>query len=290
MKNAVFIFLISLVAIDLSAQFQELDTLSKTISATIDVAAEQLRLDADFSRGNHTELGIQDFDLSLRNGELIISYDLLPTTEEQHYVLSLDITLNGEPIHLAPEYLKGSIGQNLNGGTGTIIWTNLLEQYINLKGQLKVRLIAHIWGDFFARFGIDCSADRPDFTVKQQIPYYAAAGVGLISIGVGQIFRSKRNDIYNNQYKTSSTLDQATPHYDDANNKHHTYLILTYAGTAILLADATWYIIRQIKTKRNQKLYDRFCKQPSLSLKPVFELPSNGTLTGQAGVKLVYTF
>ena len=198
--------------------------------------------------------------------------------------------LNDQPLSISPEQLKGEVGRLSSGGAKQAILSGLMERFINLEGELSLTLTAEQWGEFVLPLGIDCD-NPPTFTGKQKMPYIIAAGVGVASIGVGQLMKQQSEDTYDNDYLTAGSLAEAEPIYEDANSKHHNYLILTYAGSAILVLDAALYIIRGARHQRRLKLFKQYCDDnKSLGLEPVFELPSGLQPAGQAGLKMTFNF
>ncbi len=271
------------------AQPQVLNSSSRTFRATVNLAAGQLS-DQQLSAGTATS-DLEDLSLQLRNGDIIVSYRLKnPDDREDFYLTALTATLNGVPLPAAPEFLSGDVGTPLtSGGQRQITWSGLLEKYVNLEGELTITLTAERWGEL--QLPVDCD-NPPSFTSKQRVPYYIAAGLGAAAIGIGQIFRAQRDDKYQ-EYENTRNYDAATPIYNDANSKHHTYLILTYAGAGIIVADAVLYIIRQSRYKKKLRLYQEFCNQSNLTLAPEVEIPMSqaiGPSQGKIGFRLTYSF
>lgn len=229
--------------------------------------------------------------ISLINGELEISFPLQQTKEEQFYDIRMEVELNGLPMDLEIENIKGFYGTkitNLTTGIPTITWMNLIETYYQLEGQLEIKVSTELRGKL--EVPIDCNTP-PTFNQKQKLPYLAAGGVGLVSIGLGQLFKRKSQSTYDDEYLASLTLEEAQPRYDDANRDHHTYLILTYAGSAIIVTDLVLYLIKNKKYRDQLKLYKKFCNGNSLSIQPLIELPSMDTsLSGTSGVRFTLNF
>ncbi|MCB0580964.1 MAG: hypothetical protein KDD10_16840 [Phaeodactylibacter sp.] len=264
----------------LFAQPEVLQSATRSISAEIDLANGKLNPAPSASQAPANL--IQRLDLEAKDYDLIINYSLAPAEPDQYYQVTLNAELDGEPIRPAPEHLQGELGQPVTGTNHAISWTRLLEQYINLEGKISFTLHAELWGERI--LPIDCDV-VPSFSGKQRLPHYIAAGAGALAIGAGQLFKNQSNDIYDNEYLASETLAEAQPRYDDANGKHHTYLILTYAGAAVLAVDAAWYIIRQIRYNKKMKLYKQYCPD-AVGIRPIIELPSQNAPNGMAGLRL----
>lgn len=265
----------------LSAQPQVLSSSSQSLKGIIDLAKGELN-NGITSPNSGTK--VSNLNMAIQNGDIVITYQL-PVLEEDHFFEIIPvIKLDGQQLLLATDEFRGDLGRPVPPGSKQIIWLNPLERYINLVGQLEVTLTTNEWGELELPY--DCALGEPTFTNKQKMPYILAAGLGAASIGVGQLIKNQRDDIYQ-QYQDAENLAAATPLYEDANGKNHTYLILTYAGTAILVADAVMYLIRQGKYKKDLKNWETYCKPDGIGFQPVFELPDGGLRpNGNVGFKM----
>ena len=288
MKTLIFTTLALMGAFSVAlAQPEVLGLSTGEVSCEIDLAAGQLT--KILVGGNLGD--IQDMQLSQKNGELVLDLKLRKTDDPENYYLlkDLKLVLDGNPVVLLPEQIKGWTDQ-MQGGEGyQLVFSSLLDRFINLQGKLSVIASIERWGEFKLP-GIDCSDPPPAFTGKQRASYYIAAGVGAAAIGMGQYFRVKSEDVYDNQYLTAPSQDVATPIYEDANGKHHTYLILTYAGSVILAADVIWYFVRDSRVRRRLGLYNEYCNKTSLFIEPVIDAPSFEKPNGQAGFRMTVNF
>ncbi len=260
----------------LLAQIQEIGTVTRSLNAKIDLAAAELMEVTG------------DIDLEIQFGELILTYELPDPGKEKFYEIDCRVLINGEALNLFPEQIRQGQAdgpRNLH----MILLSGLLDRFINLKGHLQIEVHAKLMGDFGKIYGIDCSAPKPEFGARQQTPYYIAAGVGIAGIALGQLYRSQRDDIYDNEYLNASSLGEAQPLYEKANARHHTYLILTYAGSAVLVIDTIVYFIRRAKHKKNVKLWES-CPGNRLSLNPIIELPMRSNANGQVGMAFTLSF
>ena len=275
-----------LLAIPFSKAQELLSTASRTARAQIDLAGGQLSKVTDEGEPTH----FQKLGLSLSYGELVISYELDNPGEKGYFEMKgFQILLDGQALALEPEQIIGETGRVSSGGSKQLVLAGLLDRFINLKGSLTVTMVIANYGERKLPYGIDCNKP-PTFTAKQRIPYYIAAGAGAACIGLGQYFRVKSEDIYENQYKQALTGEEAAPLYKDANGKHHTYQILTYGGSAILVADAVLYYLRARNYRKQTAVFKEFCGGTSMRLEPVFETPSLRSPDGQAGFKLTVNF
>ncbi|MFK7808288.1 MAG: hypothetical protein AB8F74_10850 [Saprospiraceae bacterium] len=227
--------------------------------------------------------------IALKDGELNIYFPVKPNNADQFYNVNVSITLDGQEINPMEEGLTGFIGSKLSTeieGRKSIIWTNLVDTYKQLKGKLEVKINVELRGAL--QMTIDCN-NPPTFTRKDKMPFLIGAGVGLLSIGAGQIFKDRRDDIYDNDYLNSSSTEESEPFYDDANGNHHAYLILSYTGAAILITDAVWYFVKRGKYKKQLKIHKKFCNGNEVTLRPMIQLPVQ-TAPATSGIRLTARF
>ncbi|MCB9285107.1 MAG: hypothetical protein H6563_13610 [Lewinellaceae bacterium] len=266
------------------AQINLVSTTSRSISANIDLAAGLLS-NIHATKGDPSP--IQNMDISLNYGELLLDFKLAPIEGKGYFELNtIRVLLNGQPLDLLPEQLIGETGRMMTGGEKRLIIAQLLDRFVQVKDSLVITLTIDQYAEV-----IDCSGERPSFSSKQHLPYYLAAGTGAACIGLGQLFKSRSQNIYTNDYLTSTSKEMADPLYQKANANHHAYYILTYGGTALLAADAILYLLRQRSFKNRLKEYEKYCgNKTGLHIEPVFEVPSLNHSKGQAGVRVTLNF
>ncbi|MCB0633242.1 MAG: hypothetical protein R2824_23330 [Saprospiraceae bacterium] len=276
-----FLFLLLILSGRAYAQMEILESAAPKVTSVINLIQEGIT--PGIVEGATAK--ISQLQLSIEKGDVVLSYQLPVLEDDQFYEVMPQIKLDGKALIIAPDEYRGDLGRTVAPGSRRIIWLNPLERYVNLTGQLEVQLLVNIWGERQKPY--DCSLGSPTFTAKQRLPYLVAAGVGVASVGVGQLFRKQKETTYDD-YINADTKTASDPIYLDANSKNHTYLILTWTGTAILAADAVLYLIRQKRYKRNLNYYETYCKSGSTSFQPLIELPNgNQHRSGQLGFKMV---
>lgn len=226
--------------------------------------------------------------MTIENADLIIQYQAAAVESNEYYLVNIEVITEKEGvIYPGPENLKADIGriQPVSNLNRQIIWAGFLEQVFDPIGTINVRINLEHWGIISP---IDCD-NPPVFSAKEKRPYLIAAGTGLAMIGTGIVIKQQSNDIYDNQYFPEQDRQKAQPLYDDANGKHHTFLILTYGGLAVLATDAVFYLLRQARHKQQMRTFRQFCPEAGLTLRPVYE---NVAVLGQPylGLKLGYKF
>jgi|GEM_PF-6972545 len=286
-----------------------LDTFRQTVVAEIDLAAgtdspvtDTVAFAGRLKQISMAREGVSTWDstayfvddpLTLERGDIIISYRLPPTREQEFYEVRVSFSLNGAPLQPDLRYLRGAVGSGIEVAAGEeikeIAWTNLLEQYINLNGELRMELTVVLHGMIPGCLEVDCTAGMPAFNRK---PFLWAGIAGAALIGVGQIFDSRADDKYED-YATFKPLDnpETDPEdlYQDANGDHHTYLALTYAGISVLAVDAAWYLIKELSHQRKVRRYRECCRDNALTIRPVVDLPQGDGLA-QMGLKIRLNF
>jgi hypothetical protein len=234
---------------------------------------------------------IQQMDVELQDFEFVITYQLAPLKDEQYYQVAIEFTQNGKKLDVLPAFISGDVGR-INNTTRSdkqeITWTDLLEQYLNLDGEISFSLTAELWGKPLLPFGIECD-NPPVFSLKQKWPHYASGLTGVAAFGSGLVLFNRAENIYENEYLTAITETEAEPFYQDANRKRRTGLSLMYTGAGVVLVDLIWYSVRQIRYNQRKKAFDRFCNQ-RVSLSPVYLAPLDQSGNAQAGLRLTCRF
>lgn len=288
-----------------------LDTFWHSVSARIDVvegvaeiiSSDTVRVSGRRSQGpvnglsssyDRDSLFFYKVDsLTIDRGDLTAYYYLPPTSEGEYFQVSAAFELDGRPLTPAPENLQGAIGPrisvNKSGVVRQITWANLLEDYTNLSGVLTVRLRIVFNGLIPGCLQVRCSDGLPTLN---RTPFIIAGAVGVGLIGVGQLFDSRSDDRYEEyeNFKPSESPDTDPEElYQDANGKHHTYLGLTYAGIAVLAADAAWWLVKELKLRRDRRRYEQCCRSSAVRLQPALDL-SSGNAVGHIGLQLRVNF
>jgi len=290
MFRSIIVFIIVLLSSSSYGQIQKLSSSTHKLEADINL------LDNQFSLVNNLRSEVsafQDVGFTLEHGDINISFRLDKTQGEQYYQVRVFASLNTMPLNLYEEDLIGGVGKQMITNQNeklSILWMRLFDRYVNLEGRLSIILEAELWGTPKLPYGIDC-LEKPKFSSKQLIPHYIAAGVGVGVLGASLFFGNKSNDIYNNDYLTQRFEENAEPFYQDANDNRHKQLITRYAGAAILLADGAVLLYRYLRYRKKISAYNEFCAgTTSVSVRPMFELPTVNSSVEQIGLRLKYTF
>jgi hypothetical protein len=261
------------------------DTFRRTLTVQLDLAAQSLSLLNDtIVQSTATPNRLVSVAPEIRQGDLILTCALAPVRDGEYYDLRLEIAESGGTFDAAPENLQG-LGIDRSGGSlREIRWINLLESYINVADTLALTVTA-----IYYRIPYDCAGapkERPEFKAT---PLVVAGAAAAGMIGLGQLFRARSRDLYDNRYAVLLDGEEAEPFYQKANRKHHAYLVLTYAGVALLSADAAWGVIKGLEFRRQRRLYDACAGYTELRLRPAVDLAPGGD-GAYAGMHFRFTF
>lgn len=296
MKTPICTLVLVMIALSAFAQEEELESITNILNVAVRVDLPNGQISAA-SLPPQGVSSLTSLQIRHENGDLVLDYQLASPSEDnmdrfRYYEVVPAFSLDGRPLSISPyDDLRGDHGSGnpLAPGAHQLRWKHPLERYPYLQGSLQVTLQVTTRNKVI--YPYPCELGEPEFTARQRLPYFVAAGVGAASIGLGQLFRSQRDEVYENQYKVQTKLSDAEPLYQDANNKHHLYQILTYAGAGILLADATLYLIRQRKFKRNFELW-KSCPEykAKLGVEPTLGVPGGGGSGGSVGMRISLSF
>ena len=289
MKNTILIFTLLCFSM---ASYGQTELLKKEVfqnKVKINLAENLLELNSSLSTANEDVINVSNIELI--DKELVISFNSQTLENGEYFLSKLQVLLDGQPIVIEPENLFGEFDKKIEfqqaSQSHKILWTNLMEDYINLKGQLEITLITEIYGTRDLPYNVDCGI-KPSFTKKQKLPFIIAGVLGAGSVGAGQIFNNKSDDQYQT-YLSQETFDAADPFYQDANKNAKRGEILTIAGASVLAVDAIWFFIKQRRFKKQLETYNEFCNPEKLNIQPTigFE-PSSNTIN--SGLTLTLNF
>lgn len=289
----IFFLLLLIIAQTAAAQkrVELLKAEKKIIEVQFDLAKNIFKITSQSKTGNQSILSLNDIQFS--DKEIQIKYTHLDFSGTKYYRVRLEAALDGVLLPIVSENILGSNGADVLLEEAlqerSLIWTNLVEDYIQLQGVLQITLYAEAFGSKELPFNVDCGV-KPQFTNRQQLPYLGVAIVGAGSLLAGQQFRRSSEEDYA-LYLSQETAEAAEPFFLSANDKHHKELVFTYSGAALLAGDLIWYLIRQRRYKRRLKTYQKFC-QPTeeISLRPALRIDTQEAMALQAGLRFQLQF
>ena len=275
-------------------QADQLSSYRTTVTARIDLAADQLT-SVQAETGPNQK--VKEVNLQLINGELVLQYEMDFASNEDYCDVAIDVSLDRKPLPIKNYDLLGNTGtqQREDPAHKTVILTHLLENFLDLKGDLMLTINAKFSGTRILRYGVTCDGPRPEFTPKQKLPYYLVVGASAGMIGVAQIFKASSNQTYSKyehyqrDHPEDGTREAFDLFYKDAQSDHKIYWILQYGGGAILAANVTWFVVRAVRNKRAGKEYDEYCAPAKVGFQPYIGRPESLTGT-ETGFSLTYHF
>ena len=229
--------------------------------------------------------------LAIQDGDLILTF----TISKKNYKYNPDIIQiiglivpEGKMIEPLDYKLKVD-DSDISGSSlphGIRIWQDVTEDMIRNDQEYRLiieRGIADV---------VDCQAAKPVFGSREKWPHLAFAGLGLVSIGVGQIYKNQMNDEYN-QYKNAwidgEVKDEAQQYYNKAEKSQSQAEIWTYTGMAIIGIDLILYTYRWYTTKNKQKKWDEFCApNRTVGINISAEPNITGTMTTSLGISVQF--
>lgn len=169
-------------------------------------------------------------------------------------------------------------------GAVRVPWPDATEQVLEYGQTYTLYIRQSLLG------AVDCSGERPVFSLKKQLPYYAGAGVGLVAVALGQVYQKQSDDAYANYrlfWEDARTAAEAQPFLQEARDKQKQARIFTYGGLAVVGIDLLLYTHRLLKIRRAQGVYDRFCGEgrSSWRLEPAYDIR-----TGASSMRLAFSF
>lgn len=199
----------------------------------------------------------------LREGDLVVQYEPGRSPADRSYRIEPELQLpDGSRVAPQPQELKESVAE-AGKGLRELVWQDALEYLPDFDATYALLLRRSLMG------AVNCSGERPVFSLQKQLPHYAIAGAGLVLVGLGQVYNQQKKDAYA-QYRAYWAEGKSREEAEDlflktAEDKKKAAELSTYAGLALLGADAIWYAVRTLRVKRLQKTYDKFCASPATS-------------------------
>lgn len=205
----------------------------------------------------------------LEESDLVVVYKPGNTTNQSSYTFGFRVTADDGPIVIPNGYEiiespSGDGKENLR----QYVWQDAAETLFAPGRTYTLHLRRILMG------AVNCTGVRPQFTLKQQLPYYGVALAGVAAAGIGLFLFKRSNqeyDQYGAYWEQGLTRTDAQRFFDDAKTFKKNGQMLLYSGLAVTGADALLYYFKWRKIKKNQKMYDDYCtpKTSFLAVRPV---------------------
>lgn len=145
-------------------------------------------------------------------------------------------------------------------GTRQLNWMDITELPLVYAEKYQIFLKTTLWGP------VDCSAGKPVFSLKKQLPYYAVGVAGLTTMGVGLSLNQQKKTAYQeylNKWVSGEIKENADDNYLLADKKERQARAWLIASAVILSVDILLWGKRAEDIRKKQKRYNRFCVQPT---------------------------
>lgn len=237
-----------------------------------------------FNKGN----SIVDIrQIYISDADLIIAYTTEAQSRDIIHRMECRLTdISGNTISPDQYSIKRVLDEK---GEHRFIWMDATETPLVFGQEYVLYITVSLLGPF------DCRADRPAFTLKQQLPYYAVGITGLSAIGIGYGLNVQKKNAYRQYEVKWANGDAETAAQNDlisAKDKKRQAEIMIYSGLAILTIDAILIGIRAVRTKQEQRRFDRYCIQPvGIGFSPVQQGDLLRDISSRGfGLQLTYRF
>lgn len=203
----------------------------------------------------HAQVSNVTWALAPGQDQINVNYDLAP---DRFFDVYIEALLDGKVIK--PINISGDVGKYIKGGAGKKTTWDILRDNLELEGKLEIKVIAIDLLDDIA--GKKAGEKEAPSALKtggnQKITAIAGLVLGLGSAVYGLSLESKSKDLY--AVYTANRLEQASvyqqisreEHYQQANRKHKSALLLLSTGGVATLFSVYQFIRGGKETKLSQ--------------------------------------
>ena len=294
MKQTIICLGFLMLCLPLLAQVDSLWTFTHHARAEIILTASGFDI-INFSDESQSRNPIKDrlkiVSLEIDNSDLVVNYQLDPIEEQGYYEVSVGYLVSQQEgaVDLDKVYLSGAIGRIDYPSQRELKfrWVEALEYLQDPLGSMLIQLQVTQFGKPKFYTVIDCD-NPPTYEWKKNKGFWIVGGLGIAAIGSGQWMRLESNRIYNDLYVPETDFSLGKEYYDQANQRNHWYILLTYAGAALLATDLIIFQASRKSYKKELKEFEEQCNQ-SLSLGTRM-LPNAYSPTPAMGLGLQFRF
>ncbi|MCK5134509.1 MAG: hypothetical protein KAR19_01880 [Bacteroidales bacterium] len=197
--------------------------------------------------------GFSKPDLSVKDGYLLISYDILDSHRAERYHVRIEVTdSSGKSIE--PKSVTGDIGENVTGGMNKQIRWNLIADNISMDQGVSVQIfgkrimIEEIGAKTqeISRMGaVMRSAAFPGWGLSKLNPgqphwIKGVAGYGALA---GSLIYNQRSYVNYQNYLDSSDKAERENYYNKSLRQGQLSVVMVFTATGIWVADIIWTIV-----------------------------------------------
>lgn len=196
--------------------------------------------------------------IRLNDADLQISYRFDKKSRKYSYTLECWLK-DSKGMAIVPAAYQMNTSDH-EDGTRQLNWMDITELPLVYAEKYQIFLKTTLWGP------VDCSAGKPVFSLKKQLPYYAIGIAGLTTMGVGLSLNQQKKTAYQeylNKWINGEAGENADEVYRLAVNKERQARAWLIGSVVILSVDMLLWGKRAEDIRKKQKRYNRFCVQPT---------------------------
>lgn len=194
----------------------------------------------------------------LDDADLVVAYEVsLPAGQKRYRLVAHVLDEEGKLLaELRSSPTESRLIQEMM--PNSLRWRDATEEGLYLGQSYRLLLRKELLWTF------DCSRGRPEFTLRQQWPYYAGGLVGLSLLGGAEIYRQQKKEAYR-QYRSRyldgapAAAGQEDPDLAAARQADRGQRDLSLIGSSFIAAGVAGWIIHRSLVRRDQRRYDRYC-------------------------------
>lgn len=224
---------------------------------------------------------IDNTNLEINEGRLIISYDLINAKPNERFNVWIEVKKSsGQEIRA--KHISGQVGNNIVGGRGLNIVWNFESEGLNIEDEISVQVMAELETIHYLKIEkiLLKSVVFPGwglYDIDKLNPYLLIGAAGYGTLATALIYNSKSNNKYE-EYKDSNEQQERADLYDEFTRQYSFTKVFGITTAAIWILDVGWAAIKYVnKTSKldaglNPRIhigydYDAYGQVPLLSLR-----------------------
>lgn len=201
--------------------------------------------------------------IELEESDIVLTYRRALGEQEQSYRLNMRLKRQ-DGVQIIPSAYALSNEQPISGTPNEfhLSWMNVVEDNLEFDTEYTLFIERSLMG------AVNCETPRPEFNLRQKIPYYTIVSAGLVLCGLGQIYFSQSSnqyDQYTSFWKQGKPLSESQTFYNQAKIADRNAKICTYTGLGIATISTVLYYLKWKKIHKKQRVYDQFCANQGLT-------------------------
>ncbi len=223
---------------------------------------------------------IENTNLEMNSGRLIVSYDLINTRPNERFNVWIEIRKSSGQ-EIKARNISGHVGKNIVGGKGLNVVWNFGSEGLDIEDEINVQVMAELVtvNNLKVERILLKSVAFPGwglYDMDKISPYLLLGVAGYGSLATALIYNGKSNTTYDNYLKSDGNERETL--FDDYTKQVNMTNVMGITTAAIWILDIGWSAIKYVsKTSNldaglNPKIhigydYDPYGQVPLLSLK-----------------------